>query len=98
MRAISSFIREVGISARSCIALLALRMRLSMSAMGSVSTSRHLPTALRHARDRALMRELAQADPAQAELPEHRARTPAPAAARVVPHRKPFRPRLLDDE
>ena len=37
MRAISSFMREVGISALSCIALFALRIRVSMSATGSVS-------------------------------------------------------------
>jgi hypothetical protein len=36
-RAMSSFRREVGISAVSCSALLALRMRVSMSAIGSVS-------------------------------------------------------------
>ena len=39
MRAISSFSFEFGISARSCSALLALRMRVSMSATGSVSIS-----------------------------------------------------------
>src|SRR5438093_9133626 len=37
MRAISSFSFEDGISTRSCNALLALRMRVSMSATGSVS-------------------------------------------------------------
>src|SRR5205814_681540 len=37
MRAISSFSFEDGISTRSCSALLALRMRVSMSATGSVS-------------------------------------------------------------
>src|SRR4051794_34674188 len=37
MRAISSLRREFGISVRSCSALLALRMRVSMSATGSVS-------------------------------------------------------------
>src|ERR671918_2877836 len=39
MRAISSFIRDVGIEALACSARFALRMRVSMSAMGSVSTS-----------------------------------------------------------
>jgi hypothetical protein len=38
MRAISSFILEVGIDAESCSARFALRILESMSAMGSVST------------------------------------------------------------
>src|SRR5918912_642254 len=84
MRAISSFRREVGISACSCIALLALRMRVSMSATGSVSIARLLPAGLRHARDHALVRELPQADPAEAELAEDGARPPTAVAARVV--------------
>src|SRR5918997_5855124 len=98
MRAISSFIRDVGISARSCIALLALRMRVSMSAIGSVSTSRLLPGTLGHAGDRALVGELAEADPAESELAEDRARPAAAPAARVPADREPLRARLLDDE
>src|ERR687886_705372 len=85
IRAICSLRREVGISTRSCNALFALRMRASMSATGSVNISR-LPAALRHAGNDALVRELAQADPAEAELAEHRARPAAAVAARVVPH------------
>src|SRR4029079_13741506 len=83
---------------RSCSALLALRMRVSMSATGSVSISSLLPRALGHAGDRALMRELAQADPAEAELAEDGARPPAPVAARVVAGLDPVRPLLLDHE
>src|SRR3954465_7867340 len=86
MRAISVFSFEFGISARSCSALLALRMRVSMSAPGSVSTLCLLPRALRHARDDALMGELPQADPAEPELLEHGARAPAAVAAGVVAH------------
>src|SRR5579884_3873363 len=97
-RAISTFIFELGISTRSCSALLALRMRVSMSAIGSVSTSFLLPTGLRHAGDGALVRELAQADPAEAELAEHRARAPAAVAACVVAHLELLRPALLHDE
>src|SRR5437667_94764 len=82
----------------SCSALLALRMRASMSAIGSVSTFCLLPARLRHARDRALMRELAQADPAQPELAEHGARPPAPIAPAVVAHPVLLRPPLFDDE
>src|SRR6188472_1781026 len=98
MRAISSFRREVGISAVSCIALLALRIRVSMSAIGSVSISSLLPTALGHAGDGAVVRELAQADPAEAELLEHRARAAALVAARVVAHLELRAALLLDDE
>src|SRR3954469_24320273 len=87
MRAISVFSFEFGISARSCSALLALRMRVSMSATGSVSIlSLLLPRALGHARDDALMGELPQADAAEPELLEHGARAPAAVAAGVVAH------------
>src|SRR5512133_2638012 len=85
MRAICSFRREVGISVVSCIALLALRMRVSMSAIGSVCIS-NSPARFRHAGDLALVRELAQADPAEAELLVDRARAAAAIAARVLPH------------
>src|SRR5579885_2548883 len=86
MRAISTLSFELGISAVSCSALLALRMRVSMSATGSVSTLFLLPGALRHARDHALVGELAQADPAEPELAEHGARPAAAVAAGVVAH------------
>src|SRR6185312_14068417 len=86
MRAIWTFNLELGISALSCSALLALRMRVSMSATGSVSISCLLPRALRHARDHALVGELPQADPAEPELLEHGARAPAAVAAGVVAH------------
>src|ERR1700757_1636338 len=97
-RAISTFIFELGMVACSCSALLALRMRVSMSAIGSVSTVSLLPARLRHARDRALVRELPQADPAEAELAEDRARAAAPVAARVVAHFVLLGSPLLDDE
>src|SRR5919204_1986511 len=90
-RAISSFMREVGISTRSCIARFALRIRASMSAIGSVSIARLLPGTLGHAGDHALVGELAQTDPAEAELPEYRARAAAAVTARVVPDAKPLR-------
>src|SRR5215211_3235420 len=97
MRAISSFWREVGISALSCNALLALRMRVSMSAIGSVSMVL-LPARLGHARDLTVVRELTQADPAEAELPVHSARPAAAPAARVLPHLEARRALLLVDE
>src|SRR5215216_8113056 len=100
MRAMPSLRRDVGISTRSCSALLALRMRASMSATGSVSISRAppLPAALGHPWDHALVRELAQADPAEAELLEDRARPAAAVATRVVAHLELLRALLLDDE
>src|SRR5438067_1645562 len=73
-------------------------MRVSMSAIGSVSTSSLLPAGLGHARDHALVRELAQTDPAQTELAEDRARPPTPVAARVVADPVFLGPPLLDDE
>src|SRR5262245_55576923 len=92
--AIPSFRREVGISARSCSARLALRMRASMSATGSVNISS--PRALGHAGNHALVRELAQADAAEAELAEHGTRPTASVAARVVADAELLRPLLLD--
>src|SRR5579862_8306857 len=86
IRAISSFSFELGISTRSCSALLALRIRVSMSATGSVSISSLLPGALGHAGDHALVGELSQADPAEPELLEHGARPAAAVAAGVVAH------------
>src|SRR5262245_47650721 len=65
-----------------CIATLALRMRVSMSAIGSVIVIVGLPSPARlgHARHLAGVHELAQADPAEAELSVERARPTAPAA------------------
>src|SRR3954453_1182792 len=82
MRAISTLSLLAGISTVSCDAWMALRTRVRKSATGSVIDMR-LPAALRHARDVAVMRELAQADPAQAELAKDGPRAAAAAAARV---------------
>src|SRR5215212_482753 len=83
MRAISAFSREFGITTSSWAAWMPLRIRVRKSAMGSVIDMRS-PARLRHAGDEALVRELAQADPAEAELAVHGARAPAAAAARVL--------------
>src|SRR3954452_10929302 len=87
MRAISILSLLAGISTVSCDAWMALRTRVRKSATGSVMDMALerllLPAALGHARDVAVVRELAQADPAQAELAEHGARAAAAAAARV---------------
>src|SRR3954467_7354477 len=97
-RAISTFIFDEGIFTDSCNALFALRMRLSMSAIGSVSIPCLLPARLRHTRNHALVRQLAQADPAEAELLEHGARAPAAVAPRVIPHLELLRLLLLHNE
>src|SRR4029450_1814041 len=95
-RAISSFRREVGISVCSCNALLALRIRVSMSAIGSVCIG--LPARFGHAGDLSLVCEVAQADPAEAELAVDGARASAAPAAGVAAHLVPRRLLLLVDE
>src|SRR5947209_5320472 len=70
-------------------------MRVSMSAIGSVSIPAPSPARLGHARDRALMGEVAQADAAEPELLEDRARAAAAVAARVVAHPELLRAPLL---
>src|SRR5919206_5345967 len=96
IRAISRLRRLDGISTVSWAAMIALRMRVRKSATGSVIDMRS-PARLRHAGDEALVGELAQADPAQAELAVDRARATAPAAARVLPGLVLLRPGLPDD-
>src|SRR5688572_25073505 len=81
IRAISRLSFDDGMSTVSFAAWMPLRMRVRKSAIGSVIG---LPGALGHAGDEALVRELAQADPADAELAVHGAR-PATAAAAGVP-------------
>src|SRR5580698_11215793 len=68
MEARDSFSLEPGIFTVSNMAELALRIRVSMSAMGSVIVMAGLPTCLRHAGDLAGMHHDAQADTAQPEL------------------------------
>src|SRR5688572_30177265 len=93
MRASASFSLDDGMRTVSCMATLALRMRVSMSAMGSVivigppppglRAGAPSPARLRHTGHLAGVDELPQTDPAQTELPVHRARSPAAAAAGV---------------
>src|SRR6476620_9115740 len=96
MRAISRLNFESGITTVSWAAWIPLRMRVRKSAMGSVIDMRS-PARLRHAGDEALVRQLAQADPAQAELAVHGARAAAAAAARVLPGLVLGRTGLPDD-
>src|ERR671929_945862 len=83
IRAISILSLLAGISTVSCDAWMALRTRVRKSATGSVIDMR-LPARLRHSGDVAVVRELAQADAAQAELAVDGARAPAATAAGVL--------------
>src|ERR1700761_7413903 len=87
-----ALIFECGRVTSSWYAELALRRRVKKSAIGSVmvigSVPYLSPAALLHAGQFARVRHLAQADPAQPELAEHRARTAAPVAAGVAAHRE----------
>src|ERR671910_2829408 len=96
MRAISAFSREAGISTSSCAAWMPLRIRVRKSAMGSVIDMRS-PARLRHAGDEAVVRELAQAHTAEAELAVDGARAAAAPAARVGPGLVLRRARLAHD-
>src|SRR4051794_31094992 len=82
MRAISRLSLLDGISTSSLAAMMPLRMRVRKSAIGSVIDMR-LPTRLRHAGDHAVVRQLAQAQTADAELAIDGPRTPTATAARV---------------
>src|SRR3954468_16828800 len=96
MRASSAFIFECGITTSSWPACRPLRMRVKKSAIGSViDIALYLPARLLDARDQALVRNLAQADPAEAELAEVRARATAALAAVVIARPVLGRTRLL---
>src|SRR5262249_29939662 len=75
-----------GMSTRRWPAEQAFRMRVSISATGSVRLipSFPLPAGLAHARDFPLEGELTETNTAEAELPQHGA---APAAALTAAHR-----------
>src|SRR5882672_8656948 len=89
IRAISALSLLAGRSTRACLADTALRMRESMSEIGSVifvslsqiPNPRDLPTALGHASDVAFKRQLAEAEAAHRELAHVGARPPAQPAA-----------------
>src|SRR3954470_8395758 len=89
MAARASFSFDDGIRTSSCCTTLALRMRVSMSAIGSVIVIARLPLSparLRDAGDLARVNHLPEADAAEPELAEHRARPAATAAPRVRAH------------
>src|SRR6266480_1407646 len=102
--AISTFSFETGMSTRRCFAPQAFRMRVSISAIGSVilinsfslsyripsgtRRSEWLPACLADARDISRQRHLSETDSAEAELSQESAGSSAPAAAIVLPHRE----------
>src|SRR5262245_31950950 len=92
----ASFCRDHGTSTLTCRAPAALRMRVSMSAMGSVSM--RSPARLGEAGYLPLAGEVAQAETAHPEAPEERARPPTERAAIVGPHLELGRARRLHHE
>src|SRR5471032_2650849 len=90
MRATSAFSLEAGTYTFGWRAEIALRTRVSMSAMGSLVIflllgARFSPTGLGHAWNLAVQGELAETQAANAELPQKRARTAAAPAAVPAP-------------
>src|SRR3954468_3971119 len=83
MRASSDLNLEAGMSTSSWSARSPLRMRVRKHAIGA-ALDMLLPARLRKSGDVTLVGHLAQADPAEAELAEVRARATAPLAAIVV--------------
>src|ERR1039457_2283341 len=76
MRAISAFSLEAGTSTLGWRAWIALRTRVSMSAMGSlviILLLHFLPASLGHTRNLAIEGELAEAEAANSELAQERA-------------------------
>src|SRR5664279_1554437 len=101
MAASDSLSLEPGIDTVSKWAVFAFRMRVSMSAIGSVIVivrSLLSPTGLRHAGDFPGVDHHPQADPAQAELAVHRLRPATPAAPGVPAHLELGRALLLLDQ
>src|ERR1700674_820587 len=89
MAANDSLSFEPGMETVSKWAVLAFRMRVSMSAIGSVIVIVRCllsPTGLRHAGDLTGMDHHPQADPAQAELAVHRLGSATPTATGVPAH------------
>src|SRR5207248_7451112 len=89
MPASASFSFEEGMRTVSCIATFPLRMRVSMSAMGSViviEARSPSPAGLGDARHLAAVHHLPKTDPTQPELAIDRARPATPPAAGIGPH------------
>src|SRR5881227_4013290 len=97
MPARASLSFEDGMRTSSCIATLPLRMRVSMSAIGSVIVIGS-PTRLGDAGDLAGVRHVTEADAAEAELAVDGLRSPALPATRVGAHLVLGLPLLLLDQ
>src|SRR5438270_13172723 len=108
--AIATFIFDAGIDTASCFACTPFRIRVSMSAIGSVIPTRtasyrfvppispsSLPTRLRHARDLSFKRVLAEADPAHGKHADVAVRPAAELAAVALLDRVLWRAVRLDD-
>src|SRR2546423_13297025 len=94
--AMLSFIFECGMSTLAWRRLIALRMRVNISAIGSVilMAQRSLPARLHNARQLAPQRPFAQADTAQAKFAIHGPWAPTNLAAVMLLYlelRRPFR-------
>src|SRR6266508_4018724 len=81
----ATFSFDDGITTSSWNATFALRIRVSMSATGSVIVMRS-PRRLREAGDLAVVGHVAQADAAEPEAPVHRPRAATPATPGIGPH------------
>src|SRR3989304_625360 len=87
---------EYGMLTSTCPTIWALRMRVSISAIGSVMLiADSLPARLDHARNLAAHRKLAQFDPPQGELAVHAPRASGQRAAVAQPHRRSVARQLL---
>src|SRR5436189_121045 len=88
MSARRSLIVDAGTFRSSLYAMFALRIRVSMSATGSVMTMCEPPSPRRlgDAGDLPRMRQLTETDATQHESTEHGTLPPAPLAARVGAH------------
>src|SRR6476646_4194569 len=101
MTATASFNFDDGMATSSWNATFAFRIRVNMSAIGSVivtARSPPSPRALRHARDLTGMSHLAQTEPAQPEVAVDRARPATPPTTRVAAHLELRRALLLVHE
>src|SRR5579862_7205565 len=101
MTARDSFSLELGILTLSCMAVLALRIRVSMSATGSVivmSAFLPSPAGLGDTGDLSRVHHHTQADATEAELAQDGPRTSAAPAPRVGPDLELGRPLLLLDQ
>src|SRR5205085_7458971 len=103
IRATSTFSFEAGSSTRSWCDVMPLRMRVSMSAIGSVIdivdswlSGRCLPARLGHARDVAAERQLPKTDAAKLKLTKEAARPTADLAAVAFARRELRLPLSLD--